>query len=541
MEPTAIVLISLLAVLMSAFVARVSGIPLPLVQITLGAAIHFSGLPTAVLDPQVFFLLFLPPLLFLDGWRIPKNELFREAPTILKLALGLVLFTVIGMGVFIHWLIPTIPLAVAFALAAVISPTDPVAVTAIAARTPIPGRLRHIIQGEALLNDATGLVCMRFAVAAAMTGTFSLAGAMTSFLWVALGGLAIGIGVTWVVARFTSWATAQFGEDAGTQILMTVLIPFGVYLLAERLHCSGILAAVAAGVTMSFMDIWQWRAATRLRRTAFWDMVQLAANGSIFVLLGEQIPALLSAAQDTMRSTPHFATWWLGVYVVSIVAALGAIRFAWVWISLKVTFFRARRRGIETPVTSLRLVMAATLAGVRGAVTLAGVLTLPLVLHDGTAFPARDLAIFLAAGVIVVSLLLTTLALPRTLRGLEQPTDEAMLVEEDRARLIAAETAASAIEVARNMMISQHADANYHMDAAASVVDLYRKRIDRLTNNEVSARGANSDDIERELRLVGLRAEREAFLKVGRDRGLDDLTLRKILRELDLLEARYGG
>lgn len=541
MEPTAIVLISLLAVVMSAFVARVSTMPLPLVQIGFGAAIHYLGLPTAVLDPQVFFLLFLPPLLFLDGWRIPKDELFREAPTILKLALGLVLFTVIGMGLFIHWLIPTMPLAIAFALAAVISPTDPIAVTAIAARIPIPGRLRHIIQGEALLNDATGLVCMRFAVAAALTGAFSFADALAGFLWTSLGGLAIGIAVTWAVARITSWAIAQFGEDGGAQILITVLIPFGVYLIAERWHCSGILAAVAAGVTMSFMDVWQWRATTRLRRTAFWDMVQLAANGSIFVLLGEQVPALLSAAPKTMLSTPHQETWWLGVYVVLIVAALGTMRFVWVWISLKVTFFRARRRGVAPPESSLRLVMAISLAGVRGAVTLAGVLTLPVVLNDGTPFPARDLAIFLAAGVIVASLLLTTFALPRTLRGLEQPTDEATRAEEDRARLAAAEAAISAIEVARNMMISLHADANQHMAAAASVVDLYRKRIDRLTANDASTVNVDADEIEREFRLVGLRAERVAFVKIGRDRSLDYLTLRKIMRELDLLEARYGG
>ena len=150
METTAIVLISLFAVMISGFLARATRVPVPLVQIALGALIYYSSLTSVVLNPEVFFLLFLPPLLFLDGWRIPKDSLFRDASTILKLAPGLVVFTVLGMGLFIHWLIPSLPLAVSFALAAVISPTDPIAVSAIAARTPVPKRLLHILQGESL-------------------------------------------------------------------------------------------------------------------------------------------------------------------------------------------------------------------------------------------------------------------------------------------------------------------------------------------------------------------------------------------------------
>lgn len=190
------ILFLLLAVVVSAPLARLVRLPLPLVQIALGAVIALSAIPTVDLKPSIFFLLFLPPLLFLDGWRIPKDDLFRDGAVILELALGLVVFTVVGVGLLIHWLIPAMPLAVAFALAAVLSPTDPIAVSAIASRTPIPKRLMHILEGESLLNDASGLVCMRFAVAAAVTGAFSLQEAVGSFLWVAFGGLAIGAGVT---------------------------------------------------------------------------------------------------------------------------------------------------------------------------------------------------------------------------------------------------------------------------------------------------------------------------------------------------------
>lgn len=363
MEVTGIVLLSLLAVVVSGLLARVSHLPLPLVQVALGTGIAATGLVAVKLDPALFFLLFLPPLLFLDGWRIPKDALRRDAPTILTLALGLVLFTVLGMGLFIHWLLPTVPLAVAFALAAAISPTDPVAVSAIAARTPIPARLMHVLQGEALLNDASGLVCMRYAVAAALTGAFSLPGALGTLLWLAFAGLAVGFGVTWCVASVAAWAAGRWGEDDGVQILSTLLLPFGVYLLAEAVQGSGILAAVASGVTMGFGARWPWRASTRLHRTAVWDLVQFAANGSIFVLLGEQLPALLLAAPLAAQATGHRSAWWLAWDALCMAVALAALRFAWVGVSLKLRFKRASQRGEVALAADWRMVMVASLAG----------------------------------------------------------------------------------------------------------------------------------------------------------------------------------
>ncbi|MDP3400168.1 MAG: cation:proton antiporter, partial [Brevundimonas sp.] len=173
----------LLAVVVSGSVARITRIALPLVQIALGAVIVLVTGRTVDLEPDIFFLLFLPPLLFLDGWRFPKEDLFRDGETILELALGLVLFTVVGLGLLIWWMIPEMPLAVAFALAAILSPTDPVAVQAIAARVPMPKRMMRILEGESLLNDATGLTCMRLAIAAATTGTFALGEAVAAFTW----------------------------------------------------------------------------------------------------------------------------------------------------------------------------------------------------------------------------------------------------------------------------------------------------------------------------------------------------------------------
>ena len=544
MAPVTVVLILLLAVVVSGSLARMSpvSLPLPLVQVAIGALISAVAKLGVELRPEIFFLLFLPPLLFLDGWRIPKEGLFRDKGTILELAFGLVVFTVIGVGYFVNWLIPAMPLAVAFALGAIISPTDPIAVSAIAARVPIPRRLMHILEGESLLNDASGLVCMRFAVAAALTGSFSIAAAFGTFLWLAVGGIAIGVGVTWAVTIAKNWVARHYGEETGSQILISLLIPFGAYLLAERLHCSGILAAVAGGITMSYAEqSGQALPGTRIRRNAVWDLVQFAANGVMFVLLGEQLPQLFEGAARVVGATGHRDPIWLLVYVVAINLALAVLRFVWVWTSLRFTLFRAHLKGEKPYVPSWRLIAATSLAGVRGAITLAGVLTLPLTMGDGSAFPARDLAIFLAGGVIIVSLIAASISLPYLLKDLELPPEPSHQEEEDQARVAAAEAAIKAIELAQHDMGETQGDADLYSDAGVRVMALYRQRIEgRAKVGKEAELARKIDDIERRLRLIGLRAERAEFYRIARQRELSDATARKLVREVDLLESRLA-
>ncbi len=537
------ILFLLLAVVVSGSLARLTRLPLPLVQVALGAAIALSIGPTVELQPELFFLLFLPPLLFLDGWRIPKDDLLRDRATVLELAIGLVVLTVVGVGFLIHWMIPAMPLPVAFALAAVVSPTDPIAVSAIAARAPIPKRVMHILEGESLLNDASGLVCMRFAVAAMLTGSFVIEEAVMTFAWLAIGGVAIGVGFTWAVSAAKGWITSRLGEDTGGQILISLLIPFGAYILAEHFHTSGILAAVAAGVTMGFTEqTGRAQAATRVRRAAVWDVVQFAANGVIFVLLGEQMPGLLEKASETVRATGHVETWWLLVYILAISLALGVMRFVWVWASLRLTIFKARRRGEPAPRVSLRLVAAMSLAGVRGAITLAGVLTLPLALNDGTPFPARDLAILLAGGVILVSLVVASVGLPRVLKGLELPPEPSHQADIDQTRAAAALAAIHAIEAAQHEVSAGRDDADLYIDAASRIMELYRERIDgRLHTPEAAELGRRLEKIERQLRIVGLKAERDEIFRRARARQIEDEQARKLIRDIDLLEARYAG
>lgn len=542
MDGVTISLFLLLAVVVSGMLARLSPvpIPLPLVQIALGALIAIATGSAIVLDPTIFFLLFLPPLLFLDGWRIPKEGLFHDRATILELALGLVIFTVLGIGFFVHWMVPAIPLPVAFALAAILSPTDPIAVSAIAARVPIPRRLMHILEGESLLNDASGLVCMRFAVAAALTGTFSAGDAVATFLWVAFGGIAIGLAVTLVVTRFKDLVSRKLGEETGSQILISILIPFGAYLAAEHLHCSGILAAVAAGIAMSYEEQrGKVLAVTRVRRAAVWDTVQFTMNGVIFVLLGEQLPGIISGAAKVVSETGHLHPAWLAFYVLAINVALAVLRLAWVWVSLRFTLFRAARKGQVVHKPSWRLVVATSLAGVRGAITLAGILTLPLTMNDGSPFPARDLVIFLAAGVIIVSLAAASIGLPFLLKNLELPPEPSHQREEDEARIAAAEAAIGAIEASQHRMGEGRSDADLYVEVGARLMELYRKRIDgRSKSGDESEEIRKAEEVERILRLAAARAEREQIFRLVRSRKIPEETARKIIRDIDLTEAR---
>lgn len=540
-----IVLILLLAVVLSAIVTRASPVPVPvpLVQIVIGVLISAVADLGVRLDPELFFVLFLPPLLFFDSWRVPKENLMRDKVTILALAFGLVVFTVLGVGVLVHWMIPAMPLAVAFALTAIISPTDPVAVTAIAARTPVPNRLMRILEGESLLNDASGLVCMRFAVVAVLTGAFSPLAAVGSFLWLAIGGVVVGATVTAVVALAKDWATRHYGENTESQILISLLIPFGAYMSADAIGCSGVLAAVAAGVAMSYFEqMGGVLAVTRVRRSSVWETIRFGASGAIFILLGEQLPDIAAGAARVVRETGHSDLAWLAVYVVAINLAVAAVRFAWVWMSLRFLLYRAGATGSKPFVPGVRLTAAASLAGVRGTVTLAGVLTLPLTLADGAPFPARDLAIFLAAGVIIASLVAAAVLLPGLFKGLRFPAEVGEEGAEDRARIAAGKAALEAVAGVQRAHAAGAADADLYADAAARVIASYRRGIDARTKTGAARDAARAvDTIERRLLLVGSDAERREINRLARSGKLSDEAARKIVREIDLLEARIAG
>ena len=545
MQTAYTVLILLMLVGVSRLLGRLIPLPLPLVQIAAGALLAWPTLGLHVaLDPELFLFLFLPPLLFSDGWRIPKREFWRLKGPILTLAVGLVLFTVVGAGYFIHWLLPTIPLPVAFALAAVLSPTDAVAVSAIA-QNRLPAPLMHMLQGEALMNDATGLVTFKFALAAAITGVFSLANASVTFLLVACGGLAIGVALSWVVGRMRSWMIARGWDDPATHVVFMLLLPFAAYVLAERLGASGILSAVAAGMMQSWLDLLPRQTSTRLLNRSVWSLLEFAFNGLIFLLLGLQLPDIIKAVVS------HETTLWPTLMyrcldVVAIFLVLLALRFIWVqsiW-RLSGLLRRWRGKGELTMVPTARSCWLLTVGGVRGAVTLAGVMSVPLLVSEGLNFPERDLLIFIAAGVILLSLVAACIALPVLLRGIPKSPDDAMRKEVREAWRRTAEAAIHALEAEEVVEADGQQDAAQAALAAelkARIMSEYRHQLEVYNDSaEAQALASQMDQLESRLRLKALRAQRLELYSLRRHHEIGDDALSEILKDLDLSEANLG-
>ncbi|AXH62965.1 MULTISPECIES: Na+/H+ antiporter [Providencia] len=537
MSVVTLVLVFLLAVVVSVFVSRLLKdiIPLPLIQIALGAGLSLYGF-TVEFEPHLFLFLFIPPLLFLDGWRIPKEALFQEIKPIMSLAIGLVVVTVIGMGFFIHWLIPAISLAVAFALAAILSPTDPVSVSAMTVNSPLPSRMAHILEGESLLNDATGLVCFSFAVVAALTGTFSLASAAGQFVFVAFGGILIGLLVAWAIGWLNQLLVKRTGEEPAIQIMISLLMPFTAYLLAEHLHVSGILAAVVAGIAMHYEKIaGRMQAATRMQSKAVWDTVQTALNGMIFILLGEQLPGMWTNMPAVAEAAGASYPWMLFVYVAIITVALAVLRFSWVWISMTLTVFHKRRRGKEADVMHIRMMAVMATAGVRGAITLAGILTLPLLMPDGSLFPNRDVAIFLAMGVILCSLLIASIALPILTKGLVQdlPYDN----DEIRARLALNEAAMAHLRDLMNHPSDDMDEIAMRTEVGAQLLEIYGRRLDNSDETESDVYDLHKMiDMEREMSKSALKAKRDALYQMRKSKNINERVYHRLRDELDLKE-----
>lgn len=545
-----VLLVLMLGALTGIAARYVRAIPLPLIQIALGAALSWpqKGLHISF-DPELFLLLFIPPLLFADGWRIPKREFFALYRPILKLALGLVLFTVIGLGYLIHWMIPEMPLTVAFALAAVISPTDAVAVSAITRNLGMPAQTMRVLEGESLLNDASGLVALKFAVAATLTGVFSWTAVTRDFLWIALGGIGAGALIGWGFAVARDTVTRRLGDVAATQmVLLLVLLPFAAYIVGERIGVSGILAAVAAGVMTNFADLSRSEfVAERMQTQGTWAMVESAFNGAVFLLLGLQLPSIIGV---TLKEAGHL--WWvLAGYAVAISSALLVLRWIWLTLGVQGSLWRAHRDGKMAERPSHLLTLASTLAGIRGAVTLAGALSVPMLLNSGAPFPGRNLLVFLATGTILFTLAVGSIGLPLVLRRMPPSGEPASAREERHARLAACQAAIAGMVLSKEQAAA--ADPQWvaqYQESAGRLTQEYRKRIDLLEDAPAPATPEALAEttavvrqrrrryvVELELRLRSLHVEREALYAERHAHRINDESLRSLVAELDLQEV----
>ena len=536
------ILIMTLVVSLSGVAARIIPfqIPLPLVQIIAGALLGWPSFGLHVnFDPELFLVLFIPPLLFSDGWKTPINEFLHHGREIIGLALVLVLITVIGIGYLIHWTVPGVPLIPAFALAAVLSPTDAVALSGIVGEGRIPKKIMSIVQGEALMNDASGLVSLKFAIAVAMGAmVFTWSGASVEFLKVSLGGLLAGVVICWLYGKSLRLFSRWSGDDPATQTVLLMLLPFASYLIAEHLGMSGILAAVAAGMTISRSGIIrQAPLAMRLRANSVWQMLEFVFNGMVFLMLGLQLPGILQTTLTEAEVDNNVNIWILIFAVVMIYVALIIVRFGWLLLMQRISKRLLKKRPMEFSNYSLRELLVATFAGVRGAVTLAGVLSIPLFLPSGAPFPARYELVFLATGVILLSLLAGVVTLPVLLKGVSGIDKGETGRELRNARSIMAK---SGIDSLHKMEERLAKDSNENIDpellkeVSSRVIGQLRRRLDDKDDVE---QAMFMENLERRLRLNALRAERAEAYHLRATKQISDESMRKLLRDLDLLEA----
>jgi monovalent cation/hydrogen antiporter len=469
-------------------------IPVPLIQIGLGVILASLPLGFQIqMEPDLFFVLFIAPLLFNDGRNVSRVALWKFRKQILLLALGLVFLTVVSLGFFIHWLIPSIPLPAAFALAAILSPTDAVAVSAISRRVHIPKDIMHLLEGEGLMNDASGLVAFNFAVAATVTGVFSFIHASLSFLVIAIGGFIGGAVLAFVIIRFRIFIRRLGIEDVTIHMLIQILTPFVIYLLIEHLHLSGILAVVAAGIFHGIQHDHKETPTGNLDivSKSTWAVIVYILNGLVFVVLGLQIPSVL----NQIFKDPLFNNLQVVTYIFIITAALLSLRF--VWVSLSWWSGRQWKKS-KFAKTGIKGIAITTFSGVRGAVTLAGAFAIPFAVANGDPFPERPLIIFIAAGIILLTLALASFFLPIIAKTNAEKLDSN---KEDMENYAFVQTQVAAI---RAIQVEIKED---NREAALTVISSYNKRINRFQYKGDAQGSLKLKTLEMEVRLKALEAE----------------------------------
>ena len=517
---TEFILICLVAVGLLALAAQKIRIPYPILLTVGGLVLALvPGVPTIHLDPQLVFDLFLPPLLYPAAVYTTWRDFRSNLRPILLLAIGLVLVTMTATACLFHWLVG-LPLAVGFVFGAIISPPDAVAALSVTQHMRVPRKIIVILEGESLANDATSFISFRFAVAAVMTGSFSLAEASMQFLIVAAGGICVGLAIGWLAIQ-----VQRRLDDPPVQTMFSLLTPYVAYFAGERLHVSGILAVVIAGILYGWHAPRILRGRMRLQALPVWETVVFILNGVLFMLIGLELPVVVrSLPPNSLAQSAKLA----GLVLVAIVL----VRFVWIFGTsyLPRLLSRTFRNEAAAPWQHTALI---SWTAMRGADSLAGALAIPLALPNGQPFPGRDLVLLLTFGVIFGTLVLQGLSLSPLIRWLRVVDDRVSEKEERSARLKANEAALARLE---EMKSSSH----IRPETVERLRTEYADRIRQLRNepsDEESGTRLFSPDFE-ELAREALRTERETVIQLRNEEQLDNQAFRRIQRDIDLAEAR---
>ncbi len=519
-----IIILLLAVVLALTTIAQKINIPYPIFLVLGGLVLGLvPGLPTVTLHPDLVFLVFLPPILWAAAYFTSLREFRQNLRPISLLAVGLVLATTAGVAVVAHLLLPGIGWAEAIALGAIVSPPDAVSATAIGKRLRIPRRVVTILEGESLVNDATALVLYRAAVGAVVSGSFLFGGTILNFVFAALAALAIGIGAAWI----TRWALCAT-EDGYTQIGVTLLVPYIAWVIAESVHASAVLACVAGGITLRQYFSGAVAPATRLQARAVWELLIFILNGVIFILIGLQLGALRDAVPAGQYGP---------VLLTGLMVSATAIVVRFLWVPLAALIPRCLSAALRTrdPMPSWKGLFLISWTGMRGIVTLAAALALPMTTGTGAPFPFRSEIILISFTVILVTLVLQGLSLPPIIRLLRLEEEDDLAREERLAR----EHAATAALIRLDEAMTEDWVAMEHIERVRVG---YLRRLEHLAQTGVDEDGSPHGHVETVQRLHHevLTAERLALIGLRDDGTISDEVLHQLEQELDVAALHQG-
>lgn len=524
-----VVLLLLFFVVAFGMLAKKLQTPYPIVLVIGGLLLSFiPGIPKITLNPDLVFLVVLPPLLYGAAWITSWREFSYNLVSILFLAFGLVTFTVLGVSSAVHWFLPGLDWRMGIVLGAIVAPTDAIAATSIASRIGLPKRIVEILEGESLLNDATALLALEFGIALLVGGqrpTFAMGFLRLAYLVVAgvLAGLVIGEIVHQIEHRI---------DDAPIEIALSLLTPYVAYLGAEALHASGVLAVVVCGLYLARKSSHFFSPEVRLQAWAVWDSLTFVLNGLVFVMIGLQLPYVLRTIGDSSLHT-------LIIYGAVFCAFLIVLRLVWVFPGAYFAYWIRRHilhQNEKMP--TARQVFVIGWTGMRGVISLAAAIAVPQVLANGEPFVQRNVIIFLTFSVILVTLVLQGLTLPYVIRGLGLSGSSATDEEERNARRVMTEAALSHLEQVRSTASADEAEVYDELDRH------YRRRL--ATLNQLTDRSHESGGSDlyknfsaRSLELIKI--ERSTAVQLRNQRKIGDELLRELEHELDLGELKFEG
>jgi CPA1 family monovalent cation:H+ antiporter len=514
----------LLGVALLLLIAYRTRVPYPILLVIGGGALGFvPGLPDVQLDPDLVLVIFLPPLLYSAAFFSSLRDLRANLRPIGLLSIGLVVFTTLIVGVVAHAVVDDLTWAAAFTLGAILAPTDPVAATAIASRAGAPRRFVTIVEGESLMNDSTALIAYKVAIGAVLTGSFSALEAGGQFVLDAAVGVAIGVAIGALVAR-----VRRVTEDAPTEITISLLTPYFAYLPAEAIGVSAVLAAVTSGIYLGWRSPELISPATRIQAFSVWEILVFVLNAALFVLVGLQLSTIVNRISD------DYAAGKLALWGAVIALTVMVVRFLWVFPATYIPRWASARLRERDPVPPVSYIVLVAWTGMRGAVSLAAALAIPLTTDAGAPFPGRDLIVFLVYVTILATILAQGFSLAPLIRALGIEDDGLQDKLEVKARVKAAKRA-----IAR---VDELAGEEWVRDQTATRMrDLYQFRIRRFR-----ARFDDEDDGELEmgslayqrLRREVLEAERAEIIRLRNEGYINDQVMHRIERDLDLEDTR---